>query len=223
MCHRGDPRTLNPNPNPSPSRLIQSRVQVSRRIKTGLTMARLDHAMEIRESNEQDLEGVLRVNRLAFGREEEADLTLHLLKDSSAEPRLALVADMEGRAMGHILFTRVRLEPESPIATSLLAPLAVVSVFQRRGVGSRLIEVGLTKLRDRGIDLVFVLGHPEYYSRHGFIPAGRLGIDAPYPIPDEYECAPAWMVQELRPGILGKVKGRLICADALDKPEYWRE
>jgi putative acetyltransferase len=184
-------------------------------------MARVN-AMQIRKAEDQDLEDVLRVEQLAFGRNEEADLTLHLLKDSSsADPRCSLLAYVKGRAVGHILFTGARLEPALPFTCSLLAPLAVVPEFQRRGVGSRLVEEGLNTLRDMGIDLVFVLGHPEYYERHGFTPAGRLGIDTPHPIPDE--CAPAWMVQELKVGILDKVKGRLVCANALDKPEYWRE
>jgi putative acetyltransferase len=69
--------------------------------------------------------------------------------------------------------------------------------------------------------LVFVLGHPDYYPRHGFEPAGPQGLDAPYPIPAAHE--DAWMVLALRPGVIGKLRGRVVCADALDKPEYWRE
>ena len=71
------------------------------------------------------------------------------------------------------------------------------------------------------LKLVFVLGHPEYYPRFGFTPAGRLGFGAPYPIPDEL--AGAWMVQALRSGVIGIISGKVICADALNKPEHWRE
>ena len=76
-------------------------------------------------------------------------------------------------------------------------------------------------MSESGVELVFVLGHPEYYPRHGFTPAGALGFEAPYPIPDEH--AEAWMVQELRPGVIGSVCGRVICADMLNKPEHWHE
>ena len=70
--------------------------------------------------------------------------------------------------------------------------------------------------------MVFVLGHMEYYPRYGFTPdAGRLGFSAPYPIPSEF--ANAWMVQALQPYGLSKAKGKVICADALDRPEHWRE
>jgi putative acetyltransferase len=71
------------------------------------------------------------------------------------------------------------------------------------------------------VDLVFVLGHPAYYPRFGFSPAGARGLDAPYPIPQKN--AEAWMVRELRPGVIGDCSGRVICADALADPEYWRE
>ena len=68
---------------------------------------------------------------------------------------------------------------------------------------------------------MFVLGHPEYYPRYGFVSAGKLGFEATYPIPEKV--ADAWMVQELQPGIIGKIKGKVLCAKALDAPEYWRE
>ena len=43
----------------------------------------------------------------------------------------------------------------------------------------------------------------------------------PYPIPPEH--AEAWMVQQLRPGVIGRASGTVRCADMLDKPEHWRE
>ena len=90
---------------------------------------------------------------------------------------------------------------------------------QSRGIGGRLIERGVELLTETGTGLVFVLGHPGYYPRHGFGAASPFGLAAPYPItPDE-----AWMVRALRPGLIGAVRGTVRCADALDRPEYWRE
>ena len=93
--------------------------------------------------------------------------------------------------------------------------------YQKKGIGGKLIDRGLQLLTSSGVDLVFVLGHSEYYPRHGFEPAGSLGLEAPYPIPEEHK--DAWMVQALRPGLLGSLHGKVVCADALDKPEHWRE
>ncbi len=181
--------------------------------------------MEIRESTATDLMDVLHVEKEAFGNEkgsEIADLVMGLLSDPSAMPRLSLLAVDQKRAIGHILFTTARISgsKDHPSAV-ILAPLAVIPEAQSQGVGGRLIKEGLRLLSESGVQLVFVLGHPEYYPRHGFRPAGVLGLEAPYPIPAKH--ANAWMVQELRPGIIGRLRGKVMCADALDQPEHWRE
>lgn len=178
--------------------------------------------MKIREATDPDLDDVLSVEKEAFGYDKEANLVKDLLNDPSARPLYSLLAFNDDRAVGHVLFTSARLEgTQNDVSISLLAPLAVIPDFQKRGVGGKLIEHGLQHLADSGVDLVFVLGHPDYYPRYGFKPAGIKGFDAPYPIPEEH--ANAWMVQELRPGMMGKVCGKVRCADMLNKPEHWRE
>ncbi len=178
--------------------------------------------MRIREATESDMDDVLAVERAAFGEEAEAELVRALLADPTSEPALSLLAFDGDRAVGHILFTATRLDGGEGAATSaILAPLAVVPDAQKRGIGGKLIARGLELLRDAGVDLVFVLGWPGYYPRHGFAPAGRHGLHASYPILDKN--ADAWMVQELRPGVIGTVTGRLLCADSLMRPEYWVE
>jgi predicted N-acetyltransferase YhbS len=69
--------------------------------------------------------------------------------------------------------------------------------------------------------LVFVLGHIGYYPRAGFGPALPFGRYPPCAI--DPAVADAWMVRELRPGILGAVRGSVRCADALMRHEPWRE
>lgn len=178
--------------------------------------------MHLREATDSDLNVVLLLERLAFGQDNEAELVRALLRDPSAKPILSLIAFKEDKAVGHILFTRARLAKTQHTASiSILAPLAIVPDFQKKGIGGKLIERGLHLLSKSGVDLVFVLGHPEYYPRYGFRPAGNHGFEAPYYIPDEH--ADAWMVQALRPGVIGSVSGSIMCADALNKPEYWRE
>ena len=178
--------------------------------------------MHIRKATEADLAHVLSVESAAFGYDKEAGLTRDLLKDPTALPALSLLAFEGDRAVGHILFTALGIEGgPSPAPMAILAPLAVIPEFQNTGVGGRLIEEGLRLLSESGVGLVFVLGHPGYYPRHGFRTAGRLGFEAPYPIPEKD--ADAWMVQELRPGLIGSFSGKLRCAEALDRPEHWRE
>lgn len=176
--------------------------------------------MHISETHDRDLDAILQVEREAFGRDDEAELVRRLLVDPSAQPVLSLLARSNELALGHVLFTRVRVSDTSTRA-SILAPLAVVPAVQNQRVGTALVRAGLKRLVASGIDLVFVLGHPRYYARFGFGPATSLGLEAPFPIPSKH--ADAWMVQAIKPGVIGAIRGRVICADVLNKREYWVE
>jgi len=178
----------------------------------------------IREATELDLNALLGVERSAFGEEEGpeiVEMVSNLLADPSAKPLLSLVAVDNEQLIGHILFTRAQVGSSDQVLSVILAPLAVAPERHSQGIGGLLIEGGLTILAERGVHLVFVLGHPGYYPRHGFKTAGVLGFEAPYPIPEEV--AGAWMVQELSPGVIESVSGKVRCARTLDRPEYWRE
>ena len=181
--------------------------------------------MNIRETTEADLNDMLNVEVRAFGPDEGreiADLVDALLHDLTAAPVLSLLAFDGKAAIGHLLFTKARVSgPESALRAVILAPLAVVPIKQRQGIGTQLVREGLRLLSGSGTDLVFVLGHPEYYPRFGFRPAGKLGFAAPYPIPPEHE--DAWMVLELQQGVIDSVSGTVMCAEALNQPEHWRE
>ena len=65
--------------------------------------------MFIREASDSDLKDVLRVERLAFGHDDEAELVRALLSDPSAKPILSLLAFKGDVAVGHILFTTAHL------------------------------------------------------------------------------------------------------------------
>jgi putative acetyltransferase len=135
---------------------------------------------------------------------------------------LSPMAFIDGQPAGHILFTKALLLGSSREAVvSFLAPLAVVPKFQRQGVGGRLVKEGLERLLKLGVDLVFVVGHPQYYPKHGFAQADKLGFETPFPIPEEH--ADAWMVCALNRGLIGSVSGKVVCCDALNKPELWQE
>ncbi len=177
--------------------------------------------MRIKETIPADLNDIMFVEREAFNSHIEADLTRNLLVDPTAKPILSLLAYVANQPAGHILFTKANISTAPNVTGSLLAPLAVVPKFQRQSIGGALIKKGLEILSKQDLDLVFVLGHPTYYPRYGFTPAGKLGFEAPYPIPEKD--ANAWMVQALKPNIIGFVSGKVLCSNALKKPEFWRE
>jgi len=141
------------------------------------------------------------VNEAAFGGSEEAELVEKLHADG--EVLLSLVAELDGRVVGHILFSRMWVDTASgPLAAAALAPMAVLPGYQRRGMGGGLVRSGLERLRSRGEAIVIVVGHPEYYPRFGFSREAAAGIESPF--------APeAFMVLELKSGALDGVRGRV--------------
>ena len=88
--------------------------------------------------------------------------------------------------------------------------MAVLPAYQRRGMGSQLVEAGLTTCHNTPYGVVVVLGHPPYYPRFGFVPAKPLGIVWEHDAPDE-----AFMGQELREGVLAQTRGMV-----QDRPEF---
>lgn len=179
--------------------------------------------IKIRETRAEDIEAIMQVEREAFGYNKEARLVADLLADKSAQPMVSLLAFYRGEAVGHVLFTRAYFDgqAEQPVM-HILAPLAVKPEFQRQGIGGMLIKEGIRLLQQMGSNLVFVLGHREYYPRYGFMPhAARLGYPAPYPIPEEF--SDCWMIQPISSLGFDTGKGKIKCSDVLNEPEHWRD
>ncbi len=131
--------------------------------------------MEVRRERPEDRPAVRAVNQQAFGQPQEAAI-VDALRDA-CPGLVSLVAVLDGRIVGHILFSPTVLEDPAGVVHGMgLAPMAVLPEFQRRGIGSALVRAGLDILRAEGVPFVNVLGHPEYYPRFGFAPASRRGI-----------------------------------------------
>lgn len=80
---------------------------------------------------------------------------------------VSLVAEMGGRVVGHIAFSPVTISDGSPDWYGL-GPVAVLPEFQRHGIGTALIEAGLSRLRGLKAQGCCLVGHPAYYQRFGF-------------------------------------------------------
>ena len=106
------------------------------------------HHFTFHITDKSDASDIREVETRAFGFSKEADLVASLLEDESARPALSLLARYEGKAVGHILFTRATFkgEMDSPLM-HILAPLAVIPEYQGMGVGGRLIRTGIEHLR----------------------------------------------------------------------------
>src|SRR5690606_18731790 len=161
----------------------------------------------IRNEEERDRAGVYAVNASAFGRPGEADL-VDVLRES-AEPVVSLVAEENGRIVGHIMLSPVEISGDPDLRVMGLGPMAVLPERQRAGIGSLLVKSGLEECKKLGCGAVVVLGHPWFYPRFGFVPASRFGLKCEFNVADE-----VFMALELVPGYLSGVSGTVYYHEA---------
>jgi putative acetyltransferase len=136
----------------------------------------------VRDEAPADVDAVRDVVTCAFEQPAEAILVDALRKAGRAT--ISLVAERDGRVVGHVLFSPVTLAeaPHAPFASGL-APLAVLPEHQKHGVGSALVRAGLARCRSAGHAFVVVLGSPTYYGRFGFVDAERYRLHSEYHVP----------------------------------------
>lgn len=141
--------------------------------------------LTIRLEQAKDVSDIRALNMLAFEGDEEANIIDRLREN--CDSLLSLVAVESGRIIGHILFSPATIENENGTIRGMgLAPMAVLPAYQRRGVGSQLVERGIEILQQQSVPFVIVLGHPDYYPRFGFRPASRYGIRCQWEgVPDD--------------------------------------
>ena len=155
----------------------------------------------VRLETPEDKAAIRHINEEAFGRKVEAEI-IEKLRNRGALT-ISIVAIQDAEIVGHIAFSLVNVESErSSFEAMALAAMAVLPVYQSKGIGSLLVQTGLEKCRDLGHDIVVVVGHPNYYPRFGFVPAKPKGIECKFEVPNE-----AWMVLELRKGALAGRRG----------------
>jgi putative acetyltransferase len=140
--------------------------------------------MLIWQEKKDDIPSIRRLNEIAFGQKAEADLVDALRLRGAIT--LSLVALEGERIVGHILFSPVTIEQESSAIKAVgLGPMAVLPEYQNKGIGSQLVRHGIEELKNQGIALIVVLGHPAFYPRFGFVPASTYSLRSEYDVPDE--------------------------------------
>ncbi len=166
--------------------------------------------MNIRDETESDHPAVERVVTDAFGGPAEARLVEQLRRTVS--PAISLVADVDGAVVGHAFFSPVTLEKAAEFPPcGALAPVAVATHHQHRGIGSALIEHGVERCRGLGWSAIFLVGDPLYYRRFGFQLASSRGFHYA-----SYELDSAFQLLELEPGALDRWSGWIRYPEAFD-------
>lgn len=143
--------------------------------------------MLIRQETACDHEEIYKIVKEAFATAEhvdgnEQDLVVVLRKGDAFVPELSLVAEIDGKTAGHILFTKAKVGDREVL---VLEPLAVKPEYQKQGVGAALITEGHRIAKKLGFEYSIVLGSELYYPRFGYVPAVEMGVVLPEGFPSE--------------------------------------
>jgi putative acetyltransferase len=80
---------------------------------------------------------------------------------------VSLVAEVDGRVIGHLAFSPVTLSEGAQNGYGL-GPVSVAPAYQRQGVGQALMREGLSRLKDMKAQGYCLVGHPDDYRKFGF-------------------------------------------------------
>jgi predicted N-acetyltransferase YhbS len=154
----------------------------------------------IRQESSDDYYKVNEIIKLAFGQDDESQLVDKIRKGENFVPELSMIAEVEGELVGHILFSKIKINGNQEYGSLALAPVAVLPEYQNKGIGGELIWQGLKRATELGFDSVIVLGHENFYPRFGFERASKWNIQCPFRVPDENFMA----IELITDGLTGK-------------------
>jgi putative acetyltransferase len=124
----------------------------------------------VRSERTTDIDAIERVAIAAFEGKWYSDQTEHLIINRLREAgamSVSLVAEVDGKVVGHIAFSVVTISGEDEGWTGL-GPVSVSPEFQKQGIGSKLIREGLSVIKERGAKGCVLEGNPDYYQKFRF-------------------------------------------------------
>ena len=130
----------------------------------------MNSQIAIRDETSADAAAITAVTMAAFEKLEISRQTEHFIVEAlraAGALTLSLVAERDGRLVGHIAFSPVALS-DGTQGWYGLGPVSVLPECQRQGVGKALIREGLSRLRALGARGCCLVGHPGYYLQFGF-------------------------------------------------------
>lgn len=142
-------------------------------------------------------------------------LALELASRIDNEDIIGFGAYENDALIGAIFFTRLRFD--APIRVYMLAPVAVRTEHQEKGVGQALINYGLNQLKSRCVEVVITYGDPAFYSRVGFQALPESVIQAPWKL----SMPQGWLGQSLTGSAIPAINERPSCVKEFNNPAYW--
>jgi len=124
----------------------------------------------IRSEIDTDVNAINDVTVAAFRSLEISNHTEQFIIDAlraSKALTISLVAELDGRVIGHIAFSPVTISDGTRNWYGL-GPVSVLPEYQRQGIGKALVLEGLSRLKALNANGCCLVGHPDYYRKFGF-------------------------------------------------------
>ncbi|QQK08827.1 GNAT family N-acetyltransferase [Miniphocaeibacter halophilus] len=143
--------------------------------------------MIIRQENNNDYKNIYDLIKFTFEKASyrqgnEHKLVNSLRQGKSYIPELSLVAEINNKIAGYILFTKAKIGNKKILN---LAPIVVHPDFQKQGIGKALIEKGHEIAKSLDYTFITVVGYKDYFPKFGYLPASYFGVNPPFFIPDD--------------------------------------
>jgi putative acetyltransferase len=126
--------------------------------------------MIIRKEKNTDFESITKVTIEAFKNHPISHQTEHFIINALRSAKaltLSLVAEFDGKIVGHIAFSPITVT-DGTTKWYGLGPVSVLPDYQKQGIGKALINKGLSLLKNTGAQGCALVGPPEYYKKFGF-------------------------------------------------------
>lgn len=133
----------------------------------------------IRNETDADVGAITEVTIAAFKTLEISNHTEQYIIETLRAAKaltVSLVAELDGRVIGHIAFSPVAISDGTRNWYGL-GPVSVLPEYQRQGIGKALIREGLSRLKDMNAHGCCLVGHPDYYRKFGFTNIPELVLE----------------------------------------------
>lgn len=174
----------------------------------------------VRDATGLDRDAVREIYMRAFPQDEGqlvSMLAVELLSIETTPETISLVAEADGKAVGHIAFSPVTISTDIRYKAYILAPLAVQPEYQKRRIGTRLVEYGKERLSKMGVHVLFVYGDPDYYGKFGFDADTASGFVPPFKLQYPF----GWQAMTLGDSVSAEARVGVACVEPLMNPGLW--
>ncbi len=130
----------------------------------------MDPKVVIRSETAADTSAITDVTVAAFATLEISGYTEQFIIEALRAAKaltISLVAESDGRVVGHIAFSPVTISDGTQHWFGL-GPVSVLPKYQQQGIGKALVREGLSRLRELKAQGCCLVGHPDYYRQFGF-------------------------------------------------------